>query len=135
MISKFAVSKVFTDKAVAAAGSIKFVANGEQYSPSIDEPYIKESMLYGNDESIGMKSTDSDVERGVYVLTIYVPRTNKGSKWQGLQLVDTLRGEFPKFTKLSDEPLIMSREAFVNPMKTGKTHNSYDIDVRFTAIG
>jgi hypothetical protein len=135
MISKFTVAKVFTDKAISAVGSTKFVANGESYTPSVDTAYIKEAMLYGADESIGTASTDGDIARGVYVLTLYVPRINKGSKWQGLSLIDDLRSQFPKFSRLNDAPLIMTRETFVQEMKTGQTHNSYDLDIRFTVIG
>ena len=135
MINKFTVAKVFNDKALAASGAVRFVSMIEEYSPEIDTPYIKESLLYGSDESLGTASSDSDIARGVYTLTVYTPKINKGAKWQCLALIDELNASMPKFTQLNESPSIMLREAITGPTTTGETHISCDLDIRFTVIG
>ena len=135
MIDRFKVAKVFSDKANLASGGVDFISNGEEYSPNINKPYILEKLMYGSNSSVGTASTDSDISRGVYMLRIFVPKINAGNKWQGLQIADDLQIEFPKFEKLNDSPLIMTRETFLSDLVIGSAHNYYDLDVRFTITG
>jgi len=135
MISRFTVLKVLTDLAIIASDDTVFVPDGEEYEPQVGVSYIRDKLRYGADESIGNLSSDSDMSRGVYTITVYTPRVNTGGNWQAISITDKLNESFPKFTKVNDTPRIVLRETILGEIKVGETHNSLDLDIRFTVIG
>lgn len=135
MISRFTVLKVLTDLAIVASDDIEFIPDGEEYEPQVGVSYIRDKLRYGADESIGNLSSDSDMSRGVYTLTVYTPRINTGGNWQAISITDKLNESFPKFTKINNTPRIVLRETILGEMKVSETHNSLDLDIRFTVIG
>lgn len=143
MISRFTVLKVLTDLAIVASDDIEFIPEGVEFEPKVGASYIVGKLRYGANLSIGNLTSDSDMSRGVYTLTVYTPRVNTGGNWQAISITDKLNESFPKFTKINDTPRIVLRETILSEMKTneansskiGETHNSLDLDIRFTVIG
>jgi hypothetical protein len=134
-ISKFNLAKALRNEAkiVADANSITLVGNGEGFSPDVNESHIEEIVLYGDDDSVGLAAATSDIQFGIYQLSVHSPINQ--TKWAGLQIVDILQAHFVRELK----PSFNGQEAVITdsslaPMMKNETHLIHHLSIRFSVI-
>lgn len=135
MIDEFDLAKALRDQAdiVAAANSYTLVGNGEGFEPDVNALYIEEIVLYGNNESIGLANNSSDIEIGIYQLSVHSPKTQP--KWVGLQVVGVLKAHFVRGLK----PSFNGQQAIIEtsslaPMMHNDTHLIHHLSITFSVI-
>lgn len=135
MISKFDLAKALRNQAkiVTDANSITLVGNGEGFSPDVNESHIEEIVLYGDDDSVGLGNASSDIQFGIYQLSLHTP-INK-TKWDALQVIDILQASFTKGLKLTfNSQLVIVKESSLAEMMTNNTHMIAHLSIRFSVI-
>ncbi len=135
MISKFDLSKALRNQAVivAAANDYTLVANGEAFTPDVNSSHIVESVLYGDDNSIGLADNSSSISFGIYQLSVHSPKTQ--SKYVGLAIVDVLQTSFSKGLELtSNSQMVRIKTASLSPMMETDTHLIHHLSLDFTVI-
>lgn len=135
MISKFNLAKALRNEAkiVADANSITLVGNGEGFSPDVNQTFIEEIVLFGDDNSVGLGDESSDVQFGIYQLSVHSPINQ--TKWAGLQIIDILSAHFVRGLK----PIFGGQKAVVttasvSPMMKSETHLIFHLSVTFSVI-
>lgn len=135
MIGKFNLAKAFRNEAdiVADANSYTLVGNGQGFTPDVNESHIEEIVLFGDDESVGLGNNSSNVQFGIYQLSVHSPIHDK--KWTGLQIIDVLSAHF----KRGLEPAFGGQKAVVTiasvaPMMKNDTHLIFHLSITFSVI-
>lgn len=135
MINKFNLAKALRNEAkiVTDANSFKLVANGEGFTPDVNQTFIEEIVLFGDDNSVGLGDASSDVQFGIYQLSVHSP-INK-TKWDGLQIIDILSAHFVRGLKPSfgGQKAVITT-ASVAPMMKDDTHLIFHLSVTFSVI-
>lgn len=135
MISKFDLAKALRDQAtiVATANSYTLVGNGEGFEPDVNASHIEEIVLYNDDESIGLANNSSDIQLGVYQLSVHSPKTQ--TKWIGLQIIDVLSTHFVMGLKPSfNGQQVVIKKASLSPMMQNNTHIIHHLSITFSVI-
>lgn len=134
-ISKFNLAKALRNEAkiVSDANSFTLVANGEGFTPDVNETFIEEIVLFGDDNSVGLGDVSSDVQFGIYQLSVNSPIGQ--TKWAGLQIIDILSAHFVRGLK----PSFGGQQAVVTiasvaPMMKSDTHLIFHLSVTFSVI-
>ncbi len=136
MISKFSIAKALRDQAsiTATAQGLTLVSFGEQFTPGINESFLEEAVIFGNDDSLGLSDSSSDYQIGVYQIKVYTPKT--GTKWQGLGLVDAIQTAFLKGLELTHNgQAIRIKNAYTGPMLLYDTHFIHTFSAEYSALG
>lgn len=145
MISNFKIAKALRDRAkvVADANSYPLVTNGQNYQNDADGLYIEESVLFGDDNSIGISDNSSNIQIGIYQLSVNIPK-NK-TKWTGLEVIDVLKASFTKGLELThDGQTLRIKNLLVSPisrtaapasMFDSETHYVYNLSIEYSVIG
>jgi len=135
MISKFDLAKALRDQAkiTADANSIKLVTNGEGFSPGVNQTIIEEAVIFGDDNSIGLAGATSDMQIGIFQLSLHVPKNE--TKWDGLKIIDILQAAFPRELKLTfNSQLVVIMDSSTGPMFQNDTHFIFILSVSFSVI-
>lgn len=137
MINKRTLAKALIDiaKDFADTNSIDFVADGGDYDPDVSTEYIKEFVLYGDDNMPSMGANSTDTNSGIYQLNIYIPKTTTGNKWRGLELVGLIQAEYPKATIISESPYTAIKTSSLSSMMQDDTHTYHALSIGFIATG
>lgn len=135
MISKFNLAKALRNEAkiVADANSITLVGNGEGFSPDVNQTFVEEIVLFGDDSSVGLGDESSDLQFGIYQLSVHSPINQ--TKWAGLQIIDILSAHFVRGLK----PIFGGQQAVVTiasvaPMMKSETHLVFHLSITFSVI-
>lgn len=135
MISKFSIAKALHDKlkSVSDGNGYTLVGNGVGYDPSPSDSFIQEFVIYGDDLSVGLSDSSSDIQFGVFQINVNTPKTQ--TNWSGLAVVDVISGEFAKGLELThNSQMVRIKNASAEPMFQNETHLVHVISVTFSAI-
>lgn len=135
MISKFDVAKALRDQAkiVTDANSLVLVGNGEGFEPDVEKSHIEEIVLYGNDFSVGLADESSDIQVGIYQLSVHSPKTEP--KWVGLEIIDILQASFVKGLQLTfNGQMVRIKTSSLATMMQSETHFIYHLSIEFSVI-
>ena len=136
MISKFNIAKALKDQAqfVADNNSYTLVARGQKFTPSVNSMHVEETTLFGDDNSVGISDDSSDVQIGIYQLSIHTPKVE--SKWSGLEVVDIFSVSFKKGLELSFRAqLLRIKNSSLGPMFENDTHYIHFLSIEYSVIG
>lgn len=134
-ISKFNLAKALRNEAkiVTDANNLTLVGNGEGFSPDVNEPHVEEIVMFGDDNSVGLGDVSSDVQFGIYQLSVHSPISQ--TKWAGLQIIDILSAHFVRGLKPSfNGQQAVVTTASVAPMMKNSTHLIFHLSVTFSVI-
>ena len=134
-ISKFDLAKALRNQAkiVADANSITLVGNGEGFSPDVNLSHIEEIALFGDDNTLGHEDTSSDMQVGVYQLSVHTPKIQ--TKWEALRIIDILQASFVKGLELTfNGQLLRLRNGSISTMDQNETHLIFHLSIVFTVI-
>lgn len=137
MIIAQELAKALLNKAneVAIANSYTLIPQGQQYSPGIDETYVMESCLFGDNTTIGYANNSKDIQFGVYQIAIYTPKTQEGYRWLGLSIADKFSEAFAMGAQLSSGgQMVEILKASVTSPTLSSTHMTHILSVRFNVI-
>jgi hypothetical protein len=137
MINKFSLAKSLYDQAklISNSNSLNLVADGEEYTTTPNEEYIEDHVLFGKDDSVGISDASSDIQLGVYQLTINTPKAEEGAKWRGLQIANIYQEGFPKGLELThDNQAARIRNTSIVPLGQNDTHLVFVLSVQYSVI-
>ena len=137
MISKFDLAKALYDnaKTISDANGFTLIADGEKYETDPKVGYVREFTLFGDDEPIGISDDSSDIQRGIYQLTIYTPKVQEGGKWKGLKDAETYQAGFARGLQLTyNGQTVRIRNSSVAPTRSDDTHFMTVLSVRYSVI-
>lgn len=137
MINKFDLAKALYDnaKAVSDANGYTLVADGQEYETSPDIAYVREYALFGDDDPIGISDNSSDIQFGIYQLTICTPKIQEGSKWVGLNMVGIYESGFQRGTVLTyNGQSVRIRNSSVAPLPSDETHLIRALSIQYSVI-
>lgn len=135
MIDKFNLAKALKDQAdiVATVNNYTLVSNGEGFEPDVNKSHIEEVVLYNDDDSIGLAVDSSDIQVGVYQLSVHTPKNE--TKWAGLAIVKVLNLHFVRGLKPSfDGQEVIIETASLSPMMQNETHNVHHFSIVFSVV-
>jgi len=140
MISKFDLAKGLRDQAkiVTDANSLILVSDAKTedekiFIADVNNSHVVESVLYGDDSSIGLAGSSSDIQIGIYQLSVYSPKIDP--KWTGLRIVDLLQTHFVRTL----EPTFNGQKSVIvdssiGPMMNDDSHFVHHLSIRFSVI-
>lgn len=137
MIDKFDLAKALYDnaKTISDANSFILVADGESYDKSPEQPYVMEFPLFGDDDAIGISDDSSDIQFGVYQLTICTPKIQEGGKWTGLDMIRKYQLGFQRGTVLSyNGQNVRIRNSSVARLQSDDTHFMNALSIQYSVI-
>lgn len=135
MIKKSDLALALRTKAieVTTANSITLVFSGREFTPEVDQSYVKEDPLFGDDNKIGYEDTSSDFQIGIYQLMVFSPREK--SNLAGLDIVDVLAIGFARGTELTENgQMVRTMETTVTPLDYNNTHLMYAVRIKYSVI-
>jgi hypothetical protein len=135
MINKFNLAKALRDQSdiVATANSYVLVGNGEGFESDVDASHIEEIVLYNDDDSVGLGNNSSDIQIGIYQLSVHSPKSEK--KWAGLVIIGVLNDHFVRGLKPSfGGQEVIIETASLSPMMQNDTHLIHHLSVKFSVI-
>lgn len=136
MISKFNIAKALIDQAqvVADANTYLLIPRGKQFTPEVNVMHVEEYVLYGDDNSVGLSDNSSDIQFGIYQLSIHTPKTE--TKWNGLSVVDIFQASFVKGLQLtSGGQMLRIKSSALGPMFQNDTHFIHILSITYSVIG
>lgn len=134
MINKFDLAKALNNQAkiVTDANSWVLVANGQDFTPDVNNIHVREFVLYGDDNG-GLANDSSDIQIGIYQLSVYTPKTL--TKWRGLQVIDILQASFSKGLKLIfNNQMVVIINSSLEHMDINDNHIIHHLSIRFSVI-
>jgi len=137
MINKFDLSKALFDhaKSIAVANSLKLVPDGEEYETKPDETYLREFVLFGKDDSIGLSDNSKDIQFGIYQINIYIPKIFEGSKWLALKTSEYFQSGFKKGTTLTrNNQSVRMKNSYLNRLDPERDHFVYALSIQYSII-
>lgn len=137
MINKNDLAMALLTKAneIATTNSYTLIPFGMQYNPNASDTYITESCLFGDDNSIGMANNSSDIQFGVYQISIYTPKTDVACRWSGLEIADKFTCHFAMGLKLTyNAQTVEIIKASLTTPRLSDTHLAHILSVRFNVI-
>jgi hypothetical protein len=137
MINKFNIAKALFDKAeqVSTDNSYLLIPEGVKHESNPNETYVEEKAIYGNDNSIGIEDSSSDIQFGIYQINVNTPQAEKGGKWAGLQIAGVYQAAFNKGLTLSfGGQSLRIKNASVIPMAQSKTHYIHILSIVYSVI-
>ena len=137
MINNFNIAKALFDKAkaISTANNYTLVPEASEYTSNPEQVYIKEYALFGDNRPIGLADNSSDMQRGIYQLTICVPKSQEGSKWSALTIAATYQAVFAKGLELThggQKVRIVSTGT--NILDADDTHVQIALSIRYSII-
>lgn len=135
MISTFDLAKALRDQAkiVTDANGLTLVGNGEGFAADVNESHIEEIVLYGDDNSVGLAAATSDIQFGIYQLSVHSPKNQ--TKWAGLKIIDILQAHFVRELKPSfNGQGAVINDSSLSPMDQNETHLIHHISITFSVI-
>lgn len=107
MINKFNLKKALRDQLVVVTTAngydiADYSDDNKPFIPDVNKMYIKENVINGDDESVGLSDDSSDFQTGLYQLIINTPKgvgLGKGD-FTALQTSDVLQEAFKKGQEL-----------------------------------
>lgn len=137
MISKKDLAKALLNKTVEVAGDNNYnlIPYGEKYDPGVNETYIKEYCIYGDDNTVGMANNSSDIQFGVYQLSIHTPKTETGYRWKGAEIADVFTSAFSMGLQLTyNGQMVEILKASLTIPSISNTHMVHILSIRFDVI-
>lgn len=137
MINKFNIAKALFDQAelVSTNNSYLLIAEGENHESQPNETFIKEKVVYGDDNSVGLSDVSSDIQLGIYQLNVYTPQAEIGGKWSGLNIAGVYSSAFNKGLSLSfGGQNLRIKNASVMPMDKNETHYIHIISIVYSVV-
>lgn len=137
MINNFNIAKALFDKAeqVSTSNSYLLIAQGEKHEPNPNETYIEEMPIYGDDDSVGLADTSSDIQLGIYQINVNTPKAEKGGKWSGLNIAGVYKAAFSKGLTLSfGGQSLRIKNTTVKPMDMDNTHFTHVLSIVYSVI-
>lgn len=134
-INKFDIAKALRDKAktVSDANSYTLIGEDESFSPDPNDTYIKESALFGDDNSVGIADSSSDIQIGIYQIDVNVPKTQ--SKWAALVIIGVFETAFFKGLQLTfNSQVVKIKTSSISGEMENYTHIFYALSITFSVI-
>lgn len=138
MINKknIAQALVLQANTIASLNTYIFITQGEQYEQNINDTYIEEMPLFGDDNSIGISDNSSDIQFGIYQLNIYTPKSNDGGRWEGLEIADVYQAGFAKGLEIEQGgQVVRIKSTSLAVMQQTKDHFKHILSVAYSVIG
>lgn len=134
MISKTNLSIALKAKAKSVADSLGVNISGSySYQPGANETYLLGTVLDGDIAHPGINSLSSEVEFGVYQISIRTPLNKSDNTCKSL--ADTIRAEFPFETVLSySGQSARVRSSTTAPLRRSETHKIIDLSITYSVI-
>ena len=135
MISKKDLALALRNKAkeIADANSYTLVTAGQEFTPDVNQLYITEAPLYGNDNLVGLEDNSNDSQFGLYQLTVLSPRTL--TKWAALDIVDILQIGFARGVEMTvNNQTVRAMNTSITELDYNPTHLMYAVRVAYSVI-
>lgn len=135
MISKFNLVEALRDRAKTTTDnlSLRLVSAGEGFTPEIDESYIAEITLFGDDIDLGLNDNSSTMQLGVYQMTAFVPKNQ--TRWTALKIIDDLQAAFPReLALIFGGQTVRLKSQAVSSLFEDNTHYSYVLSINYSVI-
>jgi len=135
MINVFDLAKALRNEAkiVTDANSFTLVGNGEGFEPDVNQSHIEEIVLYGDDDSVGLGNDSSDIQIGIYQLSVHSPKND--TKWAGLKIVGVLKDHFVRGLKpIFNSQMVVIETSSLAPMMQNDTHIIHHLSIEFSVI-
>ena len=137
MISKHDLAKALLNKAreIATANSYVLVPDGSKYEPDQNTTYIQEFVIYGDDNARGIEDSSSDLQFGIYQISVNTPKALSGAKWLGLKIADIFQTGFARGTELTcNSQTVRTKNSSIQPMETDDTHETHILSVTYSVV-
>jgi hypothetical protein len=138
MISKRLILKALRDNLTHVCLEIgENFKDKRETSPLLaDEVAIFDDLLLNDDRSIGLADNSSDMQMGIYQVSIYIPRTfQSNSEWSGLAISDRIQAGFAKGKELcEDGQLTRIKNSKTNELDPVETHFIWAVSIKFSVI-
>jgi hypothetical protein len=135
MVNNFDVAKALKDQAniIATANDYILISTDESNPSDVNGSYIEEFTLFGDDNSIGISDASSDIQIGIYQLSVYVPKTS--SKWAALAIIGVLQFGFPKgLEMIYNAQTVRAKNSSISPLMQNDTHLIYHLSIAYSVI-
>ena len=132
MISQFALNKALLDKLVSITG-LSIAVSGSQFTPDPSTDYLAEKEIPTS--VIGKVGTGSDVQRGMYQVTVCTPIAKK--KFYHIGLVDSIAPNFTRGISAGiehDGQLVSISTVTPSGMYSDDTHLKTALTIDYTVI-
>lgn len=131
------LAKALLNKAneVAAANSYTLIPQGLAHAPSVNETYVTEACIFGENNTLGMVTDSDEIQYGIYQIAIYTPKSDLGYRWNGLSIADTFKSAFTFGLRLSyNGQMLKILETSTTTPTLSDTHMAHVLSVRFNVI-
>ena len=138
MISKRLILKALRDNLEHVCLEIGENFKGKRSSELLktDEVAIFDDLLLSPDRSLGLADNSSDIQKGIYQVSIYIPRTfQSNADWSAMAISDRIQTGFKKGLELcEDGQMTRMKNSRVNELDPIDTHFIYAVSINFSVI-
>lgn len=137
MISKRDLNiALLTQADVAATGTgYEMLAQMQEYTEQVNQGYIREALLVGDDQPMGLSFNSCSYQFGIYQLMINTPRVKESDQLDALAITDKIQGEFPRGLKLTHNgQSLRITTSSVRKLDPTDTHLKTALSVGFSVI-
>ena len=122
------------NKPTGITQNLVLVADGEAYTPSINETYIEEKLLSNADFPIGIARPDSDIQRPIYQVKVFSPKHE--FKWPNIELSMLIKKQFHKMRESinNGEQVLTVESIEASPLMTLETTHCTVLSVNLSVI-
>ena len=135
MINKFDIAKALKDQAsiIATANSYILISTSEPNPGDVNGAYIAEFTLFGDDNPLGIADTSSDMQLGIYQLSVHEPKTS--SKWAALAKIGILQTGFARGLQMTyNSQMVRTKNSTISQLQQNNTHFIYHLSIGFSVI-
>jgi hypothetical protein len=137
MINKFSVAKALGDKLkdVCIDNSFTLIPQGESIETSVTGSYVRDFVLYGDDNPVGLDDASSDIMLGIYQINLLTPLTENGGKWVSLTNAVIIQTAFIRgLTLTHNSQSLRIKSTSLTQLSKTETHYVHVLSVNFSVI-
>ena len=137
MISQSDLAKALYDqaKSICDLNGYTLIPNGKPYSPTPNDAYIEEFVIYGDEEARGIEDSSSDLQLSIYQLSIHTPKGQAGKMWLARSMADTLRAGFARGTELThNNQMARTKSSSLIELGGSETHDMHAVSINVSVI-
>lgn len=136
MINALDLAKALANNAlsISTINGYNLVPNNETYLPGINETWVQQAALFG-DERGGLADDSSDLQFGIYQISIHTPKTTPSAEWDGLAIAGVYKTGFKRGTELVyNNQMVRMMDSSLRPLDFSATHLTTVLSVRYSVI-
>jgi len=137
MINKLSVAKALGDKLrqVCIDNSFTIIPEGTTVETSVAGAYVRDFVLYGDDNAVGIADNTSDIMTGIYQINLLVPLTQNGGKWVSLSMAQIIQSAFSRgLTLTNNNQALRIKNTSLRQLSKTETHYVHILSVSFSVI-